>query len=685
MSITEIAGYRVIRQLGAGGMGQVFLVEHPRLPRRDALKLLDTGVSRNDDFRSRFQREADLLAQLSHPNIVTLYDRGEYEDRLWITMEYVEGADAAGLLKAGGPLELGLALQLIGGAGAALDYAWRKHRITHRDVKPANILIGIDSADAGASLELESIKLADFGIAKAAGETTSLTSTGITVGTMQYISPEAIEGEVLDNRADIYSLGCTAFHLLTGQPPYVNSSITALMKAHLTDAPPLVGEYAPQLSGLNTVFAKVLAKDPNDRFQSCADFVAALGGASVAHTDPAFARTLTARNLPRRELVEPNAPTELRASGSTTPKLRRDRTTVALAVGVAVLAVAAASLGTYVVTKSDATDPVAATVPGAKPVSSTTTPPRPIVPATAVANAITVGRHPLYVAITPGGATVYVTQNGPNSEDSGSTVTVIDTASGTAVKTIVVDPGPSGIAIMPDGATAYTTNNETISVINTRTNALARNIPVAAHPQSIAIRPDGKAAYITHNDCSEGGGGRAVTVFDTTLNVVSKTISVGRCPYGVVVSPDGRMAYVTNLGDETVSVIDTATSTVTKTINVGAMPGNAAVLPNGAAVYVTNAGAGTVSVIDARTGVVTNTISVGGVPQQVAFTPNGAVGYVTSSGDDGTPGVVSVIDTATNSVIRKIVAGKGSAGVAVDASGIVYVANYENDTVSVLK
>jgi serine/threonine protein kinase len=103
VSITEIAGYRVIRQLGAGGMGQVFLVQHPRLPRQDALKLLDAGVSRNDEFKARFQREADLLAQLSHSNIVTLHDRGEFEGRLWITMEYVDGTDAAELLKAGGP------------------------------------------------------------------------------------------------------------------------------------------------------------------------------------------------------------------------------------------------------------------------------------------------------------------------------------------------------------------------------------------------------------------------------------------------------------------------------------------------------------------------------------------------------------------------------------------------------
>ncbi|SIF61225.1 protein kinase [Mycobacteroides abscessus subsp. abscessus] len=182
--ITDIAGYRVIRQLGAGGMGEVFLVEHPRLPRRDALKLLDAGVSRNADFKVRFQREADLLAKLSHPHIVTLHDRGEFEGRLWITMEHVDGTDGAELLKADGPLDADLAVPLIAGAGAALDYAWRRQRITHRDVKPANILVGIDETDGAP--QIESVKLADFGIAKAAGESTSLTSTGMTIGTMQY-------------------------------------------------------------------------------------------------------------------------------------------------------------------------------------------------------------------------------------------------------------------------------------------------------------------------------------------------------------------------------------------------------------------------------------------------------------------------------------------------------------------
>lgn len=362
MDIPNIADYQVIRQLGAGGMGQVFLVQHPRLPRRDALKLLDAGVSRNDDFKARFQREADLLAQLSHPNIVTLHDRGEFEGRLWITMEFIDGTDAAALLKADGPLDLDLAINLIAGAGAALDHAWRKQRITHRDVKPANILVGLERDGEGPVIE--SVKLADFGIAKAAGESTSLTSTGMTVGTMQYISPEAIEGEEVDNRSDIYSLGCTAFHLLTGQPPFAATSIASAMSAHLTKPVPSISKFAPHLApAMDTTFQRALAKSPARRYQSCAEFVAALqraAGHDIRHQ--ACAETMPAAAWPNHGAVNADASTVLSSKGKRTvsaPGRARSRTAVALAAGVAVFAIAAGWLATHLLTG----DPDTSTVP----------------------------------------------------------------------------------------------------------------------------------------------------------------------------------------------------------------------------------------------------------------------------------------------------------------------------------
>lgn len=304
-----IAGYRVVRRLGAGGMGEVFLVQHPRLPRRDALKLLDVSVSRNGDFKARFQREADLMAALNHPNIVTLYDRGEFEGRLWLSMEYVDGSDATHLLRDRGPMALDRAVEVIAGAGAALDFAWEHHRITHRDVKPANILVA--ELPDGA---LRSAKLADFGIAKAAGESTSLTSTGVTIGTMAYISPEALNAEPVDNRSDIYSLGCTAFQLLTGSTPFEAPNISALMAAHMTRTPPPITAKNSQLPAhLDAVFARVLAKKPADRYQSCADFVVALREAATAAPSPAPAPAAVdeahVRTVRRDQVPAPSAST----------------------------------------------------------------------------------------------------------------------------------------------------------------------------------------------------------------------------------------------------------------------------------------------------------------------------------------------------------------------------------------
>ncbi|KXO90348.1 hypothetical protein AXK56_09605 [Tsukamurella pulmonis] len=273
MNEQQIAGYRVVRKLGGGGMGEVYLVQHPRLPRQDALKLLHTSVSSNPQYKARFDREAYVLAQLNHRNIIHLYDRGEVQGRLWITMEYVAGPDTSQMLAQRGPMPLPLAIEIADGAGAALDYAYRQARITHRDVKPANILVAFDSDGA------PQVKLADFGIAKAAGEAVGVTSTGITVGTMAYMSPEAFDNKILDNRADLYSLGCTVFELLTGEPPFPGDSPAAVISAHLNQPAPKITTRNPALPGhLDAVFRKALAKRPEDRYATCAEFVAGLRG-----------------------------------------------------------------------------------------------------------------------------------------------------------------------------------------------------------------------------------------------------------------------------------------------------------------------------------------------------------------------------------------------------------------------
>lgn len=322
-------------------MGQVYLVAHPRLPREDALKLLDGSVSRDPQFRTRFQHEADLLAGLRHPNIITIYDRGEYEGRLWLTMEYIAGQDAADLLKTHGPMSLELALQILGGAGAALDYAYATGRITHRDVKPANILVELTPDGRP-----RTVKLADFGIAKMAGEGTSVTLTGMTVGTMAYMAPEALAGLPLDNRADIYSLGCTAFALLTGAPPFGTGPVAGLVMAHHSQPAPAITARNPHLPPhLDAVFGRALAKEPRDRFATCAEFVAALGAATpsghgggvdtLPWTRTGFAPPTTPRQ------PAPGAPWTPGPPALPGPRPRRARRWAAVAAAVAVSAAAA--------------------------------------------------------------------------------------------------------------------------------------------------------------------------------------------------------------------------------------------------------------------------------------------------------------------------------------------------------
>lgn len=266
---TDFAGYTIVRCLGSGGMGEVYVAQHPRLPRQDALKVLRPEMSTNQEFRERFLREADLTAALSHPNIVGVYDRGEFDGQLWISMEYVDGTDVSRLLRSAGGVSDDQAVAIIGAVADALDYA-HQHDLLHRDVKPANILIS-DTDPAS-----RRIKLADFGIARCANDSVGLTATNMTVGTVFYAAPEQLTGSVIDGRADQYALAATAFQLFTGAPPFENSNAAVIIGKHLSAAPPLLSERRPDLAALDPVLAKALAKDPKDRFDKCADFARAL-------------------------------------------------------------------------------------------------------------------------------------------------------------------------------------------------------------------------------------------------------------------------------------------------------------------------------------------------------------------------------------------------------------------------
>lgn len=265
------AGYTIQRVLGTGGMGEVYLAEHPRLPRHDALKVLGTTVSHDAEYRRRFNQEAEMVAMLRHPNIVAIYDRGEYDGQLWISMEFVDGIDAYRLMteqyRGGVPAEL--VVRIVTAVAAALDFAHSRN-VLHRDIKPANILLGSDVEG------VDRIMLADFGVARWVGQPSDLTGTEVTVGTVTYAPPEQLTGQKMDGRADQYALAATAFHLMTGNAPFDDSNPAVVIGQHISSKPPAIGSQRPQLSAFGPVFAKAMAKKPGDRYQRCGDFAQAM-------------------------------------------------------------------------------------------------------------------------------------------------------------------------------------------------------------------------------------------------------------------------------------------------------------------------------------------------------------------------------------------------------------------------
>jgi hypothetical protein len=304
-----VAGFRVERLIGSGGMGEVYLVHHPRLPRLDALKLLPIAASSDPSYRERFQREADLAASLDHDNVVPVYDRGETGGQLWIHMKYVAGQDAAAALSSGGPFGVTRALHVINRVAAALDDAHR-HGLLHRDVKPANILLGTPAEPGGP----ERVYLTDFGIAKGAGDAAGLTPSGHFAASLDYAAPEQIQMRPLSGKADQYALGCVLFQLLTGSIPFPGDGAWARMNAHLSAPVPAVGQLRPGLPlGVQAVLDRAMAKDPDDRFDSCGAMAAAFAQALQGPVAPADAagpetRPLSAAAAPRDGLPTPRPP-----------------------------------------------------------------------------------------------------------------------------------------------------------------------------------------------------------------------------------------------------------------------------------------------------------------------------------------------------------------------------------------
>ncbi len=323
----EIGGYRLEGLCGSGGMAVVYRARSIRLGRVVALKVLSAALAEDETFKARFVRESELAASVEHPNVVPVYEASTSGSRLFLAMRFVDGPDLRWLLQKQGVLPLPRALNILRQAARGLDAAHRAGLI-HRDVKPGNLLI---ASRNGA----DHVYVTDFGLTRRRDAVTQFTRTGEFIGTTDYVAPEQISGGAVDARADVYGLGCVAYRTLTGVVPFERDSDIAVLYGHLLHQAPAVTSRRPDLpAAVDEVFAKVLAKRPEDRFPTCSAFVAALRVALVPSEQP-----------------RPPATGEAIPVGPHALPARRARRTSTETVAAALMALALAVVGVAFVTR----------------------------------------------------------------------------------------------------------------------------------------------------------------------------------------------------------------------------------------------------------------------------------------------------------------------------------------------
>jgi len=318
-----IAGRYVLEELvGAGGMSSVYRAHDQLLERDVALKILHSTYKEDEEAVERFRREARAVARLSHPNVVTVIDRGEEDGHQFIVFEYVDGATLKDHLAERGPLPPEEALAIAIDVGEALAYA-HGHGIVHRDVKPQNVILNGDGA----------AKVSDFGIARSVDVEKDVTQTGTVIGTGDYIAPEQASGRPVVPASDVYGLGCVLFELLTGSPPFSGSGFVDVAMQHIHAPPPALLERRPDVPPrIAAAVERALAKDPEDRFPSMDAFVAELRACLVRPRGEAAEDATTV--LPRQR-VERRPVTAPRSRG------RRRRRIVPLAPVLTALVIVA--------------------------------------------------------------------------------------------------------------------------------------------------------------------------------------------------------------------------------------------------------------------------------------------------------------------------------------------------------
>jgi Protein kinase domain len=348
---TVLAGYRVERVLGRGGMGVVYEATQLSLDRTVALKIVTPGLSSDAAFRARFRREGLMQARLEHPNIVTVHEAGESEEVLFLAMRLVRGCSLKDLILEG-TLDPPRSLRILHPIAQALDSAHAAGLI-HRDIKPQNILVG-----AG-----DHPYLADFGVTKGAEET-ALTRTGQFLGSLGYISPEQIRGEASTSASDIYALGAVLFECLTGVVPYAKDSEAAMLFAHVAEEPPLLTARCPSLpAALDEVLTRAIAKEPSERQASAVQLIEEAEHALNGTPKPTGARALSPCSPEKAPPLPPTdrAPSSAAPAQATTQPIRRGRRLSTIVLCAATVALAA---GGFAIGRSGAGKPHTAIASG---------------------------------------------------------------------------------------------------------------------------------------------------------------------------------------------------------------------------------------------------------------------------------------------------------------------------------
>jgi serine/threonine protein kinase len=304
---TEIAGrYQIVKKLGAGAFGEVFKAKDRVLGRMVAIKtirlegLAAAGASQ-EEMVDRFKREAQVSAQLKHPNIVTIYDVGEADGKYYLAMEFIDGVGLEKVISSAGRLTVERAASIAAQVADGLDFAHKNH-VVHRDIKPANIMI-----EAG-----DRVKVTDFGIAKTLNSGEHLTMTGSLLGTPSYMSPEQARGGEIDGRSDLFSVGCVLYEMLAGQKAFRGESITALIFKIITEEPPPLHALDPSIPGeMVSIISKALSKSPETRFQSGRELFDALQPFTRAGSTPTMrvAETPTQKSSPNLMATTVTPPT----------------------------------------------------------------------------------------------------------------------------------------------------------------------------------------------------------------------------------------------------------------------------------------------------------------------------------------------------------------------------------------